>query len=455
MKKVIKALFFLLIANVNAQQKDIPMFQKGDKIIFIGNSITQDGRYHNFFQIYNATRFPEDKIAYINAGIAGDVAEGMINRLEEDILSHKPTHAFLMTGMNDVSRYLYSKEKPSDKILKDRNTALNKYFKNTEQIIKSLIDNKIKPILITPSIYDQTGNQTVENNYGTNDGLETCAKHIKKMASEYNLLVVDFFDEMLAINTLEQLKDPSFTIVGPDRIHPQDIGHLVMAFQLIKNTSISKYISSVAINAKKREVLLAFKANVVIKELTNNLEFKVKEQSLPFPITQNLDKVNEIIPLDKTINNQILKIKKLKKGDYKLYIDTVLIDTFSSKELKKGINLAVYKQSPQNVQASKLAKKINFYHKTQDSLRNLAFIKYKKLSNYKGEKSLVSIKQFLLSENDKSKGKSWYEWDRKNILKYFEILPKKKEIKERLQLVRNQIYQENDPQWHNYKLIKE
>ncbi len=446
--------FFVFIAiALNAQNKNNPTFKEGDRIVFIGNSITQDGRYHNFFHLYNATRFPNEKVAYFNAGIAGDVAGGMLHRFNYDILERKPTHAFLMTGMNDVNRFLYSGEKPDAKNLKQRKEALNSYMLKTEEIAKRLVENGIKPIFITPSIYDQTGTQERNNDFGTNDALAFCAEHIKKMGEKYDAIVVDFHSFMETINKREQAKEKDFTIVGPDRIHPQDLGHLIMGFEMMKTVSPTTYVSNIVVNSLKKKVEEAFNAKVVF---TNKLEFKVLESALPFPLENDLsEKANKITPINRTINNQFLRINKLKEGNYTLMIDNVSLGEFTSKVLKTGVNLSDYKATPQYKQAEKVAEIVNKYHKTQDSLRNITFIEFRMLRDYKGEDTFEAKKEFLLAENAKSIGKSWHDWNLKNIKKYFTIKPKEDALWKRLKVIRDEIYSTNKPKWHTYKLIKQ
>ena len=92
----------------------------------------------------------------------------------------KPTISTVMLGMNDVSRYLYGKGDVDPQTLKKRKHALNLYYKNCSQIYQRLegIDSEL--ILITPSIYDQTGDLKSDNNFGVNDALGKCAEFIKE-----------------------------------------------------------------------------------------------------------------------------------------------------------------------------------------------------------------------------------------------------------------------------------
>ena len=103
---------------INAQQQSSSIFRNGDTICFVGNSITHAGQYHEFIQLFYATRFPNTKLKIINTGISGDNANNILERLDTDVFVNHPDHVFLMTGMNDVIRTLYFDGLASENIIK-------------------------------------------------------------------------------------------------------------------------------------------------------------------------------------------------------------------------------------------------------------------------------------------------------------------------------------------------
>ena len=173
MKKLILFLSIFLALFSKAQTS---LFQDGDRVCFVGNSITSNGEfYHNIYQYY-VTRFPKNHIEFLNCGISGDVTSGILKRLDFDILSHNPTHAVIMIGMNDVNRSLYGANiSTNTDTINKRELAINSYKKNAEQIVKKLLDLGVIVILQKPSIYDQTVILPKENNLGVNDSLKVCA----------------------------------------------------------------------------------------------------------------------------------------------------------------------------------------------------------------------------------------------------------------------------------------
>ncbi|MDE1192999.1 MAG: hypothetical protein PW786_12775 [Arachidicoccus sp.] len=92
---------------LSARAQDIQVFKSGDRIAFLGNSITHGGHYHSYIWLYYMTHFPDRKIQIFNCGIGGDVAGQMYNRLDIDVFAKKPTIIFLTFGMNDAGYYEY------------------------------------------------------------------------------------------------------------------------------------------------------------------------------------------------------------------------------------------------------------------------------------------------------------------------------------------------------------
>ena len=58
-------------------QTTIPRFEEGERVVFVGNSITHGGHYHSFIWLYYMTRFPDKPITIMNAGIGGESAWDM------------------------------------------------------------------------------------------------------------------------------------------------------------------------------------------------------------------------------------------------------------------------------------------------------------------------------------------------------------------------------------------
>ena len=109
--KVFLLLLLVCISYGSLQaQSSLPPFKKGERVVFVGNSITHGGHYHSFIWLYYMTRFPSKPITVINAGIGGESAWDIKDRLDYDVFNRKPTYVTLTFGMNDTGYDIYWKD---------------------------------------------------------------------------------------------------------------------------------------------------------------------------------------------------------------------------------------------------------------------------------------------------------------------------------------------------------
>ena len=76
MNKTILTTLLLTVPILAGAQQPEP-FKKGDRVAFVGNSITDGGHYHSYIWLYYMTRFPDRKISIYNCGIGGDTGLGI------------------------------------------------------------------------------------------------------------------------------------------------------------------------------------------------------------------------------------------------------------------------------------------------------------------------------------------------------------------------------------------
>jgi sialate O-acetylesterase len=106
--------------------------KKGDRIVFLGDSITQAGARGNGFirQIETALKNTHAnlEIAIIGAGISGHKVPDCQKRLDRDVLSKKPSIVFIYIGINDVwhwNRNKGTKKEDFDAGLRDMIAKIN------------------------------------------------------------------------------------------------------------------------------------------------------------------------------------------------------------------------------------------------------------------------------------------------------------------------------------------
>src|SRR5262249_33577481 len=122
---------------------DAPFFfQKGARVVFLGDSITEQYQYSNDIELYLTTRFPEWNILFLNAGIGGDTANGGASRFQKHVLDEMPTAVTIDFGMNDGG---YGDFK------QDRNDL---YVKKTTEMPEAARKAGVRIALISPNCVD-------------------------------------------------------------------------------------------------------------------------------------------------------------------------------------------------------------------------------------------------------------------------------------------------------------
>lgn len=437
----------------HAQNKEGPFFSNGDRICFLGNSITHSGQYHEFIQLFYATRYPNTKLTFRNCGIAGDVADGMLSRLEYDVLKHEPTHVFLMVGMNDIGRSLYFEGEADKDILIKRQEALDNYFIKTDSLTKELVKNKVMPIFLIPSIYDQYSKIERANFVGANDALLLCGQHLKGLAKKYNAPVIDLNSIMREITLQELKRDSLFTMCG-DRVHPGSLGHFIMAYQILASLEKHSFVSKIEIDLSDKSKSSFENCKVSQLSLTRDgIRFECGEFALPYSFTKATADALKYVPFEETLNQQTLKVSNLEKGDYNLIIADELIGSYSARQLCEGIDIANNYKTPQYKQAEKVRELCAEYGKTNKRLRSVAFVKCGYLEEYKGDDSVKEKKEYLKKVTPQ-KGERYHDYIQEKVAQYFKILPQVNSLESRLVQITNRIYTLNKPIEMKWQVVR-
>ncbi|HHU16187.1 MAG: SGNH/GDSL hydrolase family protein [Kiritimatiellae bacterium] len=364
----------LLICSARAE-----LFKDGETVCFFGDSITHGGRFHSYIYDYYLTRFPDRTVRFVNAGVSGDSAGGAQGRLADDVAANKPAAVVVMFGMNDVGRGNYVAE-PNEQQRAAQRQALERYRANMERLTARLRAEAGEPrlLFVTPSPFDQTGvNDRNNNQPGCNDGLARCAEIVRELAAQNKDTVVDFHAPMTALNLERQRSDPSFTIIGPDRVHPGAPGHLMMAWLFLKAQGAPALVARVEIDAAAGRVVASENATVTgLEKRDGGWSFTVLEQALPFPVDPAARPLLAWVPIERELNQEVLTVRGLAPGRYELRIDGAAVDQFDAEALAKGVNLASNDATPQVRQARAVAQLNEARRSTETVLRNHAAVRW-------------------------------------------------------------------------------
>lgn len=356
--------FFVLVAAVcmtytTAFAQTVKPFKEGERAVFLGNSITDGGHYHSYIWLYYMTRFPNMPIRVFNGGIGGDTAYDMNKRLDGDIFAMKPSVLMVTFGMNDSGYYEYNGDNAKE-FGEQKYQESIKNYQQMEKRFKDLPDTRI--VMLGTSPYDETVQLKENTPFRTkNETIKRIVEYQKESATKNGWEFTDLNAPMVAINQQFQQKDPAFTLCGSDRIHPDNDGHMVMAYLFLKAQGfVGKEVADIEINANKKQTIKSENCTISnIKKTGKDLSFDYLAEALPYPLDtiargwgqkKSQAEALKVIPFMDEMNREMLKITGL-KGNYKLLIDEEEIGVWNGDELAKGINLAAESKTPQYQQA--------------------------------------------------------------------------------------------------------
>src|ERR1043166_4905621 len=102
---LVRTLCLVAFISIQARAEGFAL-KDGDRVVFYGDSITDQRLYTTFAETYVVTRFPKLDVAFVHSGWGGDRVTGggggpIDVRLWRDVLAYNPTVMTIMLGMND------------------------------------------------------------------------------------------------------------------------------------------------------------------------------------------------------------------------------------------------------------------------------------------------------------------------------------------------------------------
>ncbi len=217
------------------------LLKDGDRMVFLGDSITQQQIYTRYVMNYFALRHPEMEVEFRNAGVGGDTAVGAIKRLDEDVLDLRPDVVSICFGMNDAGYTKFEDER------------YERYMAGMTVLLSELKRVGAKAVLLTPGPVDPDEADDWLDAKVYNETLARYAKGVKELAARKDLPVYDIHELMLGVQTRAKADDPEFTMI-PDAVHPSPPGQALMAYALLKALGCEAQASGLEIDAATGKV---------------------------------------------------------------------------------------------------------------------------------------------------------------------------------------------------------
>ena len=325
MRKILLMAVASICLATSAFAQTVKPFKEGDRAVFLGNSITDGGHYHSFIWLYYMTRFPDMHIRVFNGGIGGDTAYDMNKRLDGDIFSMNPTVLMVTFGMNDSGYFEYNGDNAKE-FGEQKYQESIKNFQQMEKRFKELPSTRM--VMLGTSPYDETAkikDNTVFKK--KNETIKRIVEYQKESAAKNGWEFTDLNAPMVALNQQFQQKDSTFTLCGNDRIHPDNDGHMVMAYLFLKAQGFSgKNVADVEINANKKEAIKSENCTISnIKKIGKDISFDYLAESLPYPLDtiargwgskKSQADVVKVVPFMEEMNTELLRVTGL-TGQYR------------------------------------------------------------------------------------------------------------------------------------------
>lgn len=324
--------------------------QEGDSVVFYGDSITAQRLYTRYVEDIMLTRYPQMHVSFFNAGVPGDTAHGgytgdIATRLKRDLLPHAPTVVTIMLGMNDGYYMPFNQE------------YLDMYMRDYRALIAEIQSNlpAARITLMSPTPYDELTHGSGFPHY--NEVVARHAAYDKELAARMRLGFCNLFDSTSELIQAAAQRNPSFAgLLVPDRIHPSEAAHWVMAAELARSWGISPIVSSVRIDATAAKVVSIDNASIEGITVTNTgLKWTQTDRALPLPLPLDSPMMQFVLSISAlaAMDQQTLRVDGLTAERYALSIDKWEIGTFTRQQFEHGINLAVL-LTPMQSQAGKV-----------------------------------------------------------------------------------------------------
>lgn len=456
MKWFLLGLALALSVSAQPAAERVPrMFRKGDIWVAVGDSITHSRRYHSFIYLYYLTRFPDQPFELVNCGVSGDSAGGAVQRFPWDIEPHHPTVATIMMGMNDVGRGNYGADKTDPALVARRQASIDDHMRNMDQLSALLRGLNCDLIYLTPSIYDQTAEMACYNNVGVNDALATCGRRVAaELAPKYEAGVADVNGPMTGLNEAYQKDDKTKTLVGPDRVHPGDLGQFLMAYLFLKAQHVPAMVADLAVDANGQTLASTNCTVSDVNVTADAVSFTCLEKALPYPVPIVASEALELVPFLAEMNREMLTVKGLAEGTYVVVIDGEPVLATSARELATGINLATCNRTPMYRQAKAVSDLNDQRHAIPASrLRTLAaqrhFMGRDKNLDTSDFEAMKAALEARVEELQKSNN-PLYGYMKGQAATYIKYKPLEQELLAELAKITEELWQLNQPRPHRF-----
>lgn len=209
------------------------------RILFLGDSITYDGKYLEYVEAALRLNFPDWSADVMNLGLPSETVSGLSEPNHADGKFPRPhVHERLSRVLNLTQPDLvFACYGMNDGIGREFDEARFEAFRTGIEILRvNVIARNLPLVLLTPPVFDPLT--------GAAGGLGFCASYDEVLENYTTWLleqrvrgwdVIDVHGAMKDVLRLRREVDPTFAF-APDGIHPGASGHAVMAAAILSGS---------------------------------------------------------------------------------------------------------------------------------------------------------------------------------------------------------------------------
>lgn len=328
-----------VLAGSAAQAQEFYLHD-GDRVTFYGDSITAQRYYTRDIQDFAETRYPTLQVTWHNAGVPGDKVTGgyagnAAVRVARDVQPFHPTVITVMLGMNDGD-YMA----PDPQVFSDYQSGYHALL----SLLRAAAPGA-RMTLIENTPYDEITHGTEFRGYMATT--QQNAEATPALGQREGLPVIDDFAPVQDLLRRAKAADSTLAaLLEPDRIHPAEPLHWVMAEAVMKAWHLDPVVSDVTLSAASGAVIAGSRTQVSgISTGPGSLAWNQLDQALPLPfnfdnpLMQFVLRISDLASADR----EMLRVQALPAGEYALAIDGKTVGAFDAGQLAQGVNLALLK----------------------------------------------------------------------------------------------------------------
>jgi lysophospholipase L1-like esterase len=325
------ALSLTLILQVVAAARE-RLIQSGDMVAVIGDSITEQKQYSVFIEDYLLMCQPAEKVQVAQFGWGGETAAGFQKRMRNDTLRFKPTLITTCFGMNDGGYGVLTKERA------------DLYRSSQQQIIDKAKKAKVRTIIVgSPGCVDTDKFRGPKFAAVYNKTLGELSDVARDLAEANGVVFADVHTPMIeAMDKAKAKYGPEYHVAGPDGVHPDANGHLVMAYAFLKAMGCDGDIGRIDVDLRANKAT-ASRGHDVLSCRDGKIELESSRYPFCFygdpKSTSATTGVIEFIPFNNELNRLTLTVENVPSEKCKVTWGKTSKE-FRRDQLSKGINLA-------------------------------------------------------------------------------------------------------------------